>query len=152
MLCNRKDACFLCMPNYHLSVVKLSQPTPGQLKCSVMTTVKEEIVPSSALGLEKGDQLYCPRLDQSEITEARSRSPRMYLLCRSLTVYLLFFVCWPLKDRASCMLVVGYPCMHDGKAASPAILSTQSPHSCWNDINATFVMDSCYNTKNIVFK
>ena len=40
------------MPNYHLSVVKLSQPTPGRLKCSVMTT----------LGIGTGDQ--------SEITEA----------------------------------------------------------------------------------
>lgn len=40
------------MPNYQLSVVKLSQPTPGRLKCSVMTT----------LGIGPGDQ--------SEITEA----------------------------------------------------------------------------------
>ena len=71
------------MPNYHLSVVKLSQATPRRLKCSVMATVKEEIVPSSGLGLEKGDQLYCPG-DQSEITEARSRSPRIYLLFRSI--------------------------------------------------------------------
>ena len=45
------------MPNYHLSVVNLSQPTPDWLKCSVKTTVKEKIVPAPSLGLEKGDQL-----------------------------------------------------------------------------------------------
>ena len=142
MLCNRKEACFL----------KLSQPTPSRLKCSVMTTVKEKIVPAPGFGLEKGEQVRSRRSKRNYRGPIEKSKDLFTLSFNSLTVYLLFFVCWPLKDGASYMFVVGYHCMHDGKAASPAILSTQSPHLWWNDIIATFAMDSCYNAKNNVFK
>lgn len=98
------------MPNYQLSVVKLSQPTPGRLKCSVMTT----------LGIGPGDQ--------SEITEAPIKTSKGQLTLSFLNRIPTLFFCWPLKDRASYVLVAGYPCMHGEKATAPAQYCPRSLH------------------------
>lgn len=45
-----------------------------------------------------------------------------------ISAIVLFFVCWPLKDRAAYVLVAGYPCMHGEKAAAPAQYCPRSLH------------------------